>query len=129
MKYRAQDYAQALVTTIERAPERGDEVVQRFVSLLARTGDIAREREVVRAVESLVRSRTGARRVVVESAHPLSQSAAARIGEMIEPNDTVEYLVKPQLLAGVRISFDDGTLIDASLSAKLKKLFQTTSSS
>ena len=124
MKYSVATYARALVESVASSKDDAG-IVKRFMALLVRNGDEAVASKIVSVASAQLAKKNGGRSVVIESARPLHSAQRAHIMKSFSSNDIVEEKINPSLRAGVRIMIDGEQLIDASLSHKLQKLFNT----
>ncbi len=74
MKYQAKFYAAALaeVAAEPLKPEAEKKVMQNFLALVRKNGDLHQLPKIMSEAERLLRKRTGRRKVVLESARPLT---------------------------------------------------------
>jgi len=125
MRYSVRDYATALAEVAERSSKNEVEgVVDRFVALLERTGDVSALPKIVRAAGKILRLRTGGKEILIESARPLTGRARAAFKKLAGPKDGFEEKLNPALVAGIRVTVNGERQLDASLKRKLGKLFQ-----
>ena len=122
MKYPIAAYAKALAQALQEKPADVSGIAQRFMRLLARTGDRSALGRIVEAAENMLLARRGGRKVVIESARPLVQDDTHRLKQSFEKEDAVEFRVKPELIAGVRIRIGEDSMVDASLAGRLNRL-------
>jgi len=123
MKYGVHIYARAFADVIAKQPEQYSESFQRFVLILKKNGDAGAAKKILSKAREFLIRKSGGRRVVLESARPLSEGDLAKLREEFSPRDLIETSVNPEILGGVKIMIDDEQIIDATLSRKLKKIF------
>lgn len=117
MKYSPRLYAQAL------AAAKGKEVIPNFLKLLRKNGDERLLPKIVAEAEKLILVKSGRRKVVIESARPLSDQQKKLLHKALKPGDVVEEKISPELVAGVKIIVNNELQFDATLARKLKKMF------
>ncbi len=122
MKYPITAYAKALAQALEAKPADVKGVAARFMRLLARTGDRAAAARIVEAAEGMLLARRGGKKIIVESARPLSAQASEKVATSFSHLDSVEYRVAPELIAGARIRIGEDSMVDASLAGRLNRL-------
>ena len=124
MKYLREDYARSLVAVITEHKMRVPEIAARLIALTKRNGDFAHLSKILREVERLVLARVNARKVVLESARPLTDQSMREIKDAFAENDVFETKVRPELIAGAKITVNGEWVIDATLQGRLRKLFK-----
>lgn len=125
MKYTPATYAKAF-TAAALAEASADKIglVNNFVSVLKRTGDIRYGDEIMRAVEvGWVRSQ-GGRDVRLETAQPMSERLQKEVHAKFTNKDLVQETVNPALIAGIRIVINGERELDGSMRRKVQKLFR-----
>ena len=124
MKYRIQQYAQALYEAMEgKKPLEQKEIVKRFVALLARQRVLGKMRLIIAACEKIILQKTDMRKVRIESASPITEKLKKEIGEILGKKVYLEETENPNLLAGIKILVDNELLINASAQRQLEKIF------
>lgn len=124
MRYTSKQYAAALLGALEGAPAgRRTDVMRRFFAVLRRHKSMGRLDAIVREVEKISLQKRGVRKVVVESAAPLSEKTKKEIQERVGKKLQFFEKVEPELLAGIRILIDNDTLIDASGKRQVERMF------
>lgn len=106
MKYKAKDYARAIV-----GAKKFD--VEVFLKLLERNGDQKKLKEIVAWVEKIKY-----KKVIIETARK------AGVKWHFGKNSIVEEKINPELIAGVRIMVNGEKQLDFSLRNKLEQIFK-----
>ena len=123
MKYSVQNYAKALVATIEDPKADKGAIVKNFLALVRKNGDETRLKNIIQEASRLSRGKGGVREVTIASARPLEKSQEKLLEKFIKPGDVVSYTTDPDLVAGVKIIVNDEMQFDGSMKAKLDRLF------
>jgi len=131
-KIPAQAYAQAFLEESERAGHNTAKLLQRFTALIRKNGDWSRSPQILKAVETAWRRKHKRPLVVVESARPLSHKQLEEIKKGLHDSGRmsafdIEEKLRPELVAGVRITIDEERQLDASLQQLMKEVFAHTS--
>ena len=123
MKYSVHIYARAFAEMLDKQPEKCDEYLKRLIAILKSNGDAGMAKKILTKARELLIQKSGGRRVVLESARPLSEGDLAKLRAEFSPRDLIETSVNPEILGGVKIMIDGEQIIDATLGRKLKKIF------
>ncbi|MDZ7343977.1 MAG: F0F1 ATP synthase subunit delta [candidate division KSB1 bacterium] len=122
MKHPTRFYAQALAAVLAEKPQAEKKIIRNFLQLLQKNGEEHKLKHVLKAAEKLFLQKEGRRKVVLESARPLSEKHKKLLTKVLKPGDVVEEKVSPELVAGVRIAVNDELQLDATLQRKLRKM-------
>jgi len=123
MKYPTRIYAEGLAEAI--ASGRDAAAIRRnFMALLDRYGDGVHLPKIIEETERLLRRRDGSKKVVVSFARPQPKSARALTGPLVGPQDALEEVIDPTLVAGMKIVVNDERAFDASLRTKLDAMLK-----
>lgn len=115
MRYRVAQYAEALFGTLEDKNEKERRAIaRRFGALLARHRMLGKADAILSAYEKIILRARGARKIMIESAAPVSASLKKEIKKILGAKIYFEEKENPALLAGIKILMDDELLIDAS---------------
>lgn len=117
-------YARAfceVITSFSRKEHR--KIIQRFLKVVERRGDISRFGEIIKAVNKIVVKKRGGRLISIEAARPLGETKLKNVTTLFSGKDYWEVKINPKLVAGLRITVDENQQLDYSLQRKLKKLF------
>jgi F0F1-type ATP synthase delta subunit len=124
MKYPVRTYAKALSEAmIMTHGKSAGEIQKNFLELLRRSGDEAHLAKILEETERLLRAKDGTKKFTVRIARAQKKSAREFVKHLIGPNDAVEEVVDPSLVAGMKVVVNDEVVFDGSLRSKLDKLF------
>ncbi len=124
MKYPAHIYAKALVELMADAAESKHEgIARKFVALVEKNGDGMHLKKILEEAARLERGRMGIRKVVLESARPLTPTQKKKLMQFTTKEDVIQERIDPALVAGARIFVDDELEFDGSLGGKLNAIF------
>ncbi len=118
-KYKAKAYAKALVDLDTSTEDK--KVVNNFLKLLERNGDMKKFREIIALAQKLLLQKTGNKKIALETARKINAKDAAK--SFIKKGDMVEEKINPALIAGVKIVVDGNRQLDFSLKNKLDSIF------
>jgi hypothetical protein len=105
MKYKAKDYAKAIIQA-----KKADAAV--ILRLLQKNGDMKKAKEIIALIKkSLYRN------ITIETARKVQMKWPK------QKSDLVEEKIAPGLIAGARITIDGERQLDFSLKNKLKNIF------
>ncbi len=124
MKYRRIAVARAFVEAITEHPAKADHLIKNFVKFLYEKRLWKDAVKIIADIERLLLKKRGGRKILVETAAPLGEKARRDLEAGFNNTDVVYYAIEPRHMAGVRITVDDGLVIDGTLNAKLKKMFR-----
>ena len=115
MKYRIKTYRDAYLSALEgKTFEEKKAITRRLLSILTREQALGRSRELFRSIRHAHLKHLGRREATLESAAPLPKHAREEIARALGKHTSITVAVRPELLAGIKITIDDETLIDAS---------------
>jgi F0F1-type ATP synthase delta subunit len=124
MKYSPEIYARAFMETVYSAPkEKQEKLLLRFLEAIKKNGDLPQIKRIFRAIQKAVVKKNGGRIINLELAHNISQELLAKLRNNFSPKDCLEIYFHPELIAGVRMLFDEEIELDLTIRKKLKKLF------
>lgn len=125
MRYPAKYYARAFAELIhdKMTSAEKDALVANLVASIRRHGDTGKFPAIMKETARMLRKKTGAREVLIETARPLKGDPARMFKGLIGPHDAVETRVTPELVAGVKITLDDEREFDMTLKRKIDMLF------
>ena len=125
MHYKPQLYARAFAESVHARMNVKEKsaLVKNFVEAVKRHGDGDNLKKIIAEAERMIREKQGIRKVTIETARPQKFDAHKLFGKFLEKSDVVEMKVKPNLVAGVRITVNDEQELDMTLKSKLQKLF------
>lgn len=125
MKYSPKLYAQALgdVAAGALSADKEKKIARNFLELVRKNGDDGQMRKILAEAERRLREKTGLRKITIETAREMRQPPARMFKQFIQKSDIVEEKTDPSLIAGVKITVNDGMQLDATLRRKLNRLF------
>ena len=125
MKHSVRTYAKAFSEVaagkLDKASE--DKIVKNFSALVQKNGDSGHWSAILKESAKMLREKEGRRSVVIETARPLDGALRKKLQDILKEGDIVEEKVDATLVAGVRVTVNEESQFDASLSRKLQKLF------
>lgn len=125
MKYHPRIYARAFLDTIERIDvDKRSTVFKSFFNILKRDKALARLDFILREIEKEELRRKGMKKIYIESSSKLRESLKKEIKNIFGGGCVFVERVKPEILAGVKILFNDEVLIDASARGLIEKMFK-----
>jgi F0F1-type ATP synthase delta subunit len=117
-------YADALLSALEGVKASEEKtILRRFIAAVTKRGDRSRLPEIIRAVEKRHIINEGGRWIEIETARELPDRTLAGLTRTFDRKDHVETVIRPNLIAGVRIRVNDDQELDYSLDRRLRKLF------
>lgn len=125
MKYAPRLYAQAftdLAIQAKNADER-EMLVKNLVQATTKHGDERTLPRIATLAQKLLVKRNGASTWRIETARPQKATPGEILHGLAGKDDLIETEVRPELVAGLRLTQNDEREYDASLATKLKKLF------
>ncbi len=123
MRYAPHLYAESFLRAVEAHPGNEKEQVARLIALLEKNGDRGGAKKVLSAIERALVKKSGGRYVELESARPLSPSVREAFMKLLRKEDHLVIRTNTALVSGVRMVIDDSWAVDATLRARLQKLF------
>lgn len=126
MKYAPDIYAKALseVWLGAKTKDTRARIVKNFLAIVRKNGDLGILKKIAAATEKKLREKTGARKVTIETARPLTRDLREEVRRRFKDSDTMEEKITPELVAGMRITLNDELELDGSFKRKLIRLFQ-----
>lgn len=122
-KIPAQNYADALIATLEDQRIEKDRAIANFVAAIRRHNDWSRRSQILEAFERAWLRKHGKSLVSIESARPLTNEQKEWF-ERAWKGAEIRYAENPALVGGVRIVLDGERQFDGSLARKLRTLFE-----
>ena len=120
MKYKPKQYAEALVDLLLSKKADEKKISDNFLKLLKKNGDMKKAGEIMALAENLLLKKTGNKKVILETARKTDTKDF--ISKFTKKGDIVKEKIKPELIAGLKITTDNKQL-DFSLKNKLNKMF------
>ena len=121
MRYSLNNYVGAF-SQIAKTTSR-EKVVEGFVKLLKKTGDIKHSQKIIQAIHQKLVNEKGGKWVNVEVARE-SALKKEKLRHKFSEKDHVDFKINSELVAGVRITIDGESELNNSLQNKLSKLFK-----
>ena len=126
MRRKPEFYARAFLEVADETPAHKLELlVKFFLEIVRKNGDWSGLNKVLKAVQGMAVKRSGGRVVKIETARSMRGDVAENLKKHFKEEDSFEFSLNPDLLAGVRILIDEEKELDFSLNRKLKNLFKT----
>ena len=122
MRYSLNNYVGAFTQAIKKSPH--EEVINGFVKLLNKTGDIKYSKKVLEAIHRHLVNEKEGKWVNIETARELSQAGLEALRNKFTSKDHLDFKLNSELVAGVRITIDGEEELNNSLQNKLNKLFR-----
>jgi F0F1-type ATP synthase delta subunit len=124
ISHRLKTYAAALaVIAEETTPATEKAKTAQIISYFAKK-KLTDKLPVILKEAGRIREKRGTMRsIVIESARPLSTEARKKITTPFGPKDRITESIRPELIAGVRITINGTQEYDGSLAYKVQKLF------
>ncbi len=124
MKYQAELYAKAFVETIAKAPnEKQGVFLRKFIEIIRKNGDFLRIEKIFQAVRNAFVKNQGGRIVTLELARNIPEDNK-NFKRFFSDKNHVEIVIRPELVAGMRILIDGEKELDCTLQRKLNRLFK-----
>lgn len=121
MKYKAKEYAMATSEAIKSGASM-DAARIGLLKTLGRTGDRSRLLEITQELEKILTKEAGGKMVHVEFARAMGANERESILTAFGKKDRVVTGVNPELIAGVRITYDEEKELDFTLASKLRSM-------
>jgi len=115
-------YAKALAEIISKKGIDDKKVVNNFVKLLVKTGQIAKAKEILDLVEGLILAKHGKNKITFETARKVTASQKKMLENFVKKGDVVKEKINPGLIAGVKIIINDSQQFDTSMQSKLRNI-------
>ncbi|MDP3792368.1 MAG: F0F1 ATP synthase subunit delta [bacterium] len=122
MKYSINNYVGAFIQVARTSSN--EKVVEGFVKLLKKTGDIKNAKKILEAVHKKLVNEKGRKWVNIETAREISGAKTMSLKHKFSKKDLVDFKINSELVSGVRITVDGERELNNSLQNKLNKLFK-----
>lgn len=122
MRYTPATYAAAFWRAVEKKGVT-PEITGNFLRLVRRSGDLPKLPEILRRIEKLFYKKSGIKKIEVTTARDMRKELEPKIRERFGKADEINFSTKPEIVGGVIIKINDETIIDASVKARLQKMF------
>lgn len=125
MNYAPKTYALAFYEAISSAKNsaEADRCIKNFLILVKNNRNQKKIKDILFIIEKLIIKKEGGRKLLIESARPLSRANEKIIQSLLKPTDIVEKKINSDLIAGIKININDELLLDGSFATKIKKMF------
>lgn len=123
MKIKPKIYAKALVDLIVENKNKTTNIVERFLRLLEKNGDIRKAKEILVFAEDLFIKKTGRRKIITETARKITPRQKELLKSVERQGDIVSERINKDLIAGIKIIVNDNQL-DMSMQKKLQNIFK-----
>ncbi|MEK7066001.1 MAG: F0F1 ATP synthase subunit delta [Patescibacteria group bacterium] len=124
MKYSPAVYSKALMGALaEESVESQEKIVENFVKLLKRSGDIEKIDNIMSVIEKATIKKKGGRTVDVIVPRKLPEALLSKIKNSFTAKDKITIKIDEKIISGVKIIIDDEKIIDNSLATTLKRMF------
>lgn len=121
--------SKALAEAITETPEKNHKLLsENFLKIIKRLEFGGKAAGIIEAAEKVLMAGGGIKRILIESARPLSEESRRELERAFNKNDKIIFRIAPETIAGVKITIDDNATIDGTLQKKLKKLFSVKNS-
>ena len=129
MTFTSQQFAKAFVGAVSEARRlktgtgrqaSETEMIVRAAKILKKSGKV---RQIIPAIEAAWAKKTGAKKVVIQSALPVKDISKLVSTLALTKHDAVETIVDPSLIAGVIIKENDTRVLDLSFRSRVNQLF------
>ena len=118
-----QTYARAFVEALDHSPAHHTQIIKNFIEEVRRNGHWPRRHQIAAECERAWRQRHNQPLLVVESARALNAAQKAHLEKSLGKKHDIEERVRPELIAGVRLTLDDEMQLDHSLAHLLNEVF------
>lgn len=124
MKYSPKLYAQAFSELAVGSLAKTEEarLVKNFFEVIKKNNDAHQLKKIFEETEKRLRTKSGHRKITIETARKINH-IDVELKNFLKPDDSIEEKINPELVAGIKITVDDGMQFDGSLSRRIKKLF------
>ncbi|MBI3631290.1 MAG: F0F1 ATP synthase subunit delta [Candidatus Staskawiczbacteria bacterium] len=125
MKYKAKDYAEALVNLIskEMTPAQEKKLADNFLNLLKKNGDSGKASEIIDFSEILFFKKTGRKKIILETARKMSSEQREIFEVLAKEGNVVREKINEELIAGIKIIVNDEKQLDFSMLKKIQNIF------
>jgi len=115
-------YATALAETILAKKVDEKKIIDNFVSILVKTGQENKAKEILGLAENILLKKQGNKRVVFEVARRLSFENRDLLKQFVKQGDVVQEKINYELIAGVKVVVDGKKQLDNSMINKINNL-------
>ena len=119
-------YARAFIEVLDKNPKQSEKVLAELLQLIKKQGDWSRRQKIAEACERAWRVKNDRPLILLESARALGEKERASLKQQFSETHDFKEVVRPELLAGVRISEGGVREIDGSLARIMREMFAST---
>lgn len=125
MRYKARDYAKALVELLlkETTPINEKKFLALFLKLLEKNGDIVKAKEIIILAEILFFKKTNRKKIILETARKMDSKQKESLSKLAKEGDILQEKINKELIAGVKIIIDNEKQLDVSMQKTLENIF------
>lgn len=124
MKFTPKQYARAIFEALKgKSPESQKELMTRFLKLLRKNGDWAKNAAILSALEKLILKEKGLKKVYVEAPQEIKGMLKYEVENIFGRKVYFSQKTNSSLLGGIKILIDDEILIDASAKRQIERMF------
>lgn len=124
MNYSSKTYALAFYEVASSSKNNAnlEKYIKNFLLLIKNNRDRKKIKDIIFNIEGLAVKKTGGRKLLIETARPLSSVNEKLIKSLAKSTDIVEIKINNDLVAGIKININDELLLDGSFATKIKKI-------
>jgi len=124
MNYNSRLYAKAFTEAVleKKTAADVDKCIANFLGLIRKNRDQRKLKEIVFLADKMIGQKTGYKKLVVESARPLSKENEKLIGSFAKSKDHIERKINPSIVAGLKVIINDEMLLDMSFARRIKNI-------
>lgn len=124
MRYTIIHYARALANAIESASPRDiKSIAQNMVRLLRKKKSVSKLSRIIRKAKQFYFDKKNITAIDVISAAPLLPATRKEVRRMAGVGARIHEVVRPEVMAGIKIIVNDAYCIDATAAGIMQKLF------
>lgn len=120
MKHKPNVYAKALAEIMVAKKDNG-KIVNNFLKLLEKNGDLKKAKQIVSLAEKLYLQKIGRNKIILETARKINHKEIS--SKVFKEKDIVQEKINPELIAGIKIIVNNEKQLDFSLKKKLEEIF------
>ncbi len=123
MKYPVEAYARAFSEAIKEQKSKDEALIKNFLRAVKKNGDWGKINKIFDSIAGKTAVMRGGRFISVEFGRAPEMKTADKLRYSFSKEDYVEFKVRPELVAGVRILINGEKELDSTLIKKINKLF------
>ena len=123
MKYNYKIYARALVSALDETQDlvQKEKIIKNFLFLVQKNKDVRQLKKIIDFASKIIYKKDGRQRIILETARP-QNNLKNLFQKFFNEKDIIEEKINPNILAGLRIVFDDEKELDFSFKKRLELL-------